>query len=315
MEKIRPFLNEDFLLENKVARALYHGYAKDQPIIDYHNHLSPKEIAEDKCFDNITQVWLYGDHYKWRAMRAMGVEESFITGSAPDKEKFQKWAETVPHTIRNPLFHWTHLELKRYFQVDELLNGQTAERIFNHCNEKLQKKEFSSQGLLDMMNVEIVCTTDDPVDSLEFHQSYRIANPKIKMFPAFRPDKAILINSPGYLDYIEKLSSVANLAIQSYDDLINALQDRIDFFDSNGCRISDHGLNKVYSRKHTHEELKKTFSKRINGQALSPEEVEQFISGIMVELGKMYAEKDWVMQLHLGALRNNSSRMMKKSWP
>lgn len=312
---VKPFLDEDFLLDNRMSKVLYHEYAKHQPIIDYHNHLPPDQIAQNTVFDNITQVWLYGDHYKWRAMRTRGVNEKYITGEASDKEKFLKWAETVPFTIRNPLFHWTHLELQRYFDIDELLSASNAESVYERCNELLQTKAYSTQGMLEKMNVDILCTTDDPVDSLEHHQAHRQNDPSIKMYPAFRPDKAILINTKTYKNYINKLAVAADMDINSFQALLSALQKRIDYFDQNGCRISDHGLNKVYARPASPADLEQIFEKKMAGRELTEDEVQIFISGIMHELGQMYAEKGWVMQLHLGALRNNSSRMMRELGP
>lgn len=308
---IKPFLDDNFLLENSTAERLYHDFAKNQPIIDYHNHLSPQEIAENKQFQNITQVWLYGDHYKWRAMRTLGINEKYITGDASDKEKFLKWAETVPYTVRNPLYHWTHLELKRYFGINELLSPKTAEKIYDQCTELLQSPEYTTQGLLKKMNVETVCSTDDPIDNLEFHQAHLKGGSDLKMFPAFRPDKAILIENDTFVPYIQKLEKAANTTILTFDDLVEALQNRVNYFHENGCRVSDHGLNKVFFKSATIGEIQNIFNKKITGQEISQVESQKFMSRIMQELGKMYAEKGWVMQLHLGALRNNSSRMMR----
>lgn len=307
---IKPFLDDNFLLENSTAERLYHDFAKHQPIIDYHNHLSPSDIANNKKFRNITEVWLYGDHYKWRAMRTLGIDERYITGDATDKEKFLKWAETVPYTLRNPLFHWTHLELKRYFGIEELLAPKTAEKIYEQCNEMLQSNDFTTQGLLQKMNVDTVCSTDDPIDNLEFHQIHLQNDSAIKLFPAFRPDKAVLIDNDGFVAYINKLAEAVNRSIVSYDDLLAALQNRVNYFHENGCRVSDHGLNKVHSNPVSKQELETIFNKKMNGSTLSEEEIQQFSSGLMIELGKMYAEKGWVMQLHLGALRNNNSRLL-----
>lgn len=315
LSDVKPFLDEDFLLENRMAKVLYHDFAKQQPIIDYHNHLPPDEIAQNKVFSNITKVWLYGDHYKWRAMRTMGVNERFITGDATDKEKFLKWAETVPFTVRNPLFHWTHLELKRYFGIVELLTPKTAEEIYERCNQQLATEAYSTQGLLSKMNVEIVCSTDDPIDSLEYHQAHQSSNSDIKMYPAFRPDKAILINSNTYNAYIDQLGRVADLDIDTYPKLVEALQKRIDFFDTQGCKVSDHGLNKVYARPFTQQQISGIFEKKRSGKALSEEEIRVFMSRLLYDLGQMYSEKNWVMQLHLGALRNNSQRMLKVLGP
>ena len=314
-EDIKPFLDEDFLLDNKMARVLYHDYAKSQPIIDYHNHLPPNEIAGNRQYENITQVWLYGDHYKWRAMRAMGIDERYITGDATDKEKFLKWAEVVPQTIRNPLFHWTHLELKRYFGIDEILRPSSAARIYEACNEQLQDDSYGAQDLLVKMNVEMVCTTDDPVDNLEHHQAHRGNNPAIQMYPAFRPDKAILIGVAHYNDYIDLLAKAADTDIQTYADLLVALKKRINFFHEQGCRISDHGLNKLYAHPFTERQMNDIFRNKRKGEEPTTEEQAVFISGLMHELGKCYAEKGWVMQLHLGALRNNNSRLLKALGP
>ncbi|MEL6718131.1 MAG: glucuronate isomerase [Bacteroidota bacterium] len=311
MKDIKPFLDENFLLENKMAEILYHEYAAKQPIIDYHNHLPPDQIANNKQFSNITEIWLYGDHYKWRAMRTLGVDEKYITGDASDKEKFLKWAETVPYTLRNPLYHWTHLELKRYFGVDELLSSKTAEKIYDQCTAQLQLPEYTTQGLLAKMNVDVVCSTDDPIDNLEFHQVHAKSGAEIQMYPAFRPDKAILIGSENFVPYVHKLGEAVDTTIASYTDLVEALQKRVNYFHENGCRLSDHGLNKVFSTSVTAKELQDIFNKRMQGDSLSEAECQQFMSGIMEALGQMYAEKGWVMQLHLGALRNNSDRMMR----
>ncbi len=312
---IKPFLDDNFLLENRTAEILYHEYAARQPIIDYHNHLPPDEIASNKKFANLTAVWLNGDHYKWRAMRTMGVPERYITGDATDFEKFQKWAETVPFTIRNPLFHWTHLELKRYFGITDLLTPKTAEKIYNQCSELLNTDAYSTRNLLRKMNVEVVCSTDDPVDDLRFHQQVKQEGMDIKMLPAFRPDKAILIEKESFPAYIQKLGEVADIDIQSFDDLLEALQNRADYFDKNGCKLSDHGLEQVYAEEFTGHEANAIFKKRMAGLPVTPEEARKFMSAMLYHLGCMYAEKGWVQQFHLGALRNNSSRMMRQLGP
>jgi glucuronate isomerase len=312
---IKPFLDENFLLENETAELLYHEYASKQPIIDYHNHLPPDEIASDKTFDNLTQVWLYGDHYKWRAMRTMGIPEKYITGEATDNEKFQKWSETVPFTIRNPLFHWTHLELKRYFGINDLLKADSAKAIYNTCNDLLNTKKYSTRNLLRKMNVEAVCSTDDPVDNLCYHQQVKQEGMDIKMLPAFRPDKAILIEKDSFTDYIQKLGTVIDKEIHSFDDLCQALKDRAIFFHENGCKLSDHGLEQVYAEDFTHKEVDTILKKRLSGQSVSPDEARQFMSAILYHLGTMYAELGWVQQFHLGALRNNSSRMLRQLGP
>ncbi|WP_324720098.1 glucuronate isomerase [Salinimicrobium sp. HB62] len=309
------FITEDFLLLSQQAKDLYNNYAKEQPIIDYHNHLSPKEIAEDRKFDNITQVWIAGDHYKWRAMRTMGVDEKYITGDASDKEKFMAWAKTVPHTLRNPLYHWTHLELKRYFGIDELLNEESAERIYNAVNEKLQQPEYSCRGLLKKMGVETLCTTEDPVDSLEYHRQLAKSDFEIKVSTAFRPDKAILIESEKYNSYLDELGKAANLFIGSYDDLKAALRSRIEFFHANGCRLCDHGLNYICFEEASEEEVNAIFSKKRKGEEISEEEAKKFMTSILLFLGETYHEFGWVQQFHLGALRNNNKRMLDELGP
>lgn len=308
------FMGENFLLENDFAVELYHSFAKLMPIIDYHNHLSPQEIAEDRQFDNLTQVWLSGDHYKWRAMRTNGINERFITGDATDWEKFKKWAETVPYTLRNPLFHWTHLELKRYFDVDTSLNKKSAKSVFEECNLKLNSKEYSVKNLLHKMNVETLCTTDDPIDDLGFHQKIKADNFGIEVLPAFRPDKAILIESEHFLAYLEKLGEVANVDISSFEKLLEALQKRIDYFHENGCRISDHGLEQIYAEAFTSTEVESIFQKRKSG-LINRNEALKFMSAMLVELGRMYHAKGWVQQFHLGALRNQNSRLLSTLGP
>ncbi len=313
--KIKPFLDDNFLLETPTAEILYHDYARDLPIIDYHNHLPPEEIAADKQFDTLTAVWLNGDHYKWRAMRTLGVPEKFITGTAGDSEKFRKWAESVPFTVRNPLFHWTHLELKRYFGVSELLNAESADAIYQTCTEALRTPEFSTQNLLRKMNVELVCSTDDPVDDLRYHKQTRAAGLDIKMLPAFRPDKAILIEKETFPQYIRQLGEVAGIDIQRFDQLLEALQNRIEYFNEQGCFLSDHGLEQVYAQDFTNREVDIIFKKRLVGEKLEGAEARKFMSAVLYHLGLMYAEQGWVQQFHLGALRNNSRRMMQQLGP
>ena len=312
---MKPFLGENFLLENKTAETLYHEYAKQQPIIDYHNHLSPQEIAEDKQFENLTAIWLYGDHYKWRAMRTMGVAEKYITGDASDEEKFEKWAETVPYTIRNPLYHWTHLELQRYFGINDLLVPASSQSIYKQCTDLLQQESYSTRGLLRKMKVEVVCTTDDPIDDLRYHQQAKQEGMDIKMLPAFRPDKAILIQRMGFLDYITQLGKAAGVDIRNFKDLWEALSKRMDFFHSNGCRLADHGLEQVYSENFTERGVNAILKRRLSGKQVTPVEARKFMSALLYHLGCAYAEKGWVQQFHLGALRNNSSRMMRQLGP
>ena len=313
--KVKPFLDEDFLLDNQVAQQLYHDFAKDLPIIDYHCHLPPAEIAADKTFENLTKIWLDGDHYKWRAMRTLGVNERFITGDAADLEKFKKWAYSVPFTIRNPLFHWTQLELKRYFGIETLLNEESAAEIYDACTQQLNTPEFSTRNLLRSRNVEVVCTTDDPIDDLSYHQQIAKDGFEIKILPAFRPDKAILIEKEGYATYIQKLSEAAGMEIKTYSGLLEALQNRIDFFHDQGCKLCDHGLEQVYAADFTFDQIDRIFKKRIAGLEIFPGEALQFHSALLYELGKMYHEKGWVQQFHLGALRNNNTRMVRTLGP
>lgn len=312
---VKPFLDENFLLENHTAAVLYHEYAKNQPIIDYHCHLPPDEIAQDKRFDNLTRIWLNGDHYKWRAMRTLGIPEAFVTGAADDFAKFEKWAAAVPYTARNPLYHWTHLELRRYFDIDKLLKPETAREIYDEASSLLHTPDYSVQNLLRKMNVEIVCTTDDPTDTLEYHRQIQNQKFDTKILPAFRPDKAIMIQNQGFSDYIQKLAQVADLEIQSFTDLLEALQKRANFFDLMGCKLSDHGLEQVYAEPFTDAEADAIFKKKLIGQAISTEEASLFKSAMLYHLGKMYHAKGWTQQFHLGALRNNSSRMMHELGP
>ena len=315
---MKPFLNENFLLETPTAQTLYHEFAKQMPIIDYHNHLSPSQVLEDAKFENISQIWLYGDHYKWRAMRTNGVNETYCTGTKSDWEKFEKWAETVPYTLRNPLYHWTHLELQRYFGITDVLNPSTAADIFAKCNEQMQQASHSVQGLLKMMNVETICTTDDPLDTLEHHIAYNDAsNAKkgVNMYPAFRPDKFILIDSPDFNGYLDRLGDIVGFEINDFEDLTKALKQRADFFAKNGCKISDHGLEQIYAAPFTEEAASAALKKKRKGDALSAEESLVFKSAILHHLGIMYAELGWVQQFHLGALRNNNKRALRLLGP
>jgi glucuronate isomerase len=307
-------IHKNFLLETKTASQLYHTYAESLPIIDYHCHISPKEVAQNRSFENMTQIWLSGDHYKWRAMRTCGVKEEYITGSASDWEKFEMWARTVPKTIRNPLYHWTHLELMRPFGIsNKLLNEKTARSIWKICNAKLATHGFTSQGIAKQMNVEIICTTDDPTDSLEYHEAYaKKSNGLTKMLPAFRPDKAMAVeNVDTFLSYLRKLESVSGMEIKDFDLFLLALRARHDFFHSRGCRLSDHGTETAYAEDYTDSELKSIFKKLLKGRDLAVIEILKFKSAMMYEFGVMNYEKGWVQQLHMGALRNNNSRMMR----
>jgi glucuronate isomerase len=307
---IQTFINDDFLLSNEFSRRLYHEYAKNQPIIDYHNHLSPEQIANNKIFDNITEIWLKGDHYKWRAMRTLGIDEHFITGDSNDWEKFEKWGYAVPYTLRNPLYHWTQLELQRYFGIHELLDQENAMEIYKITNEQVTSPEFSTQSLLSKMNVKIVCTTDDPTDSLEHHRNFRNSGTSLKMFPAFRPDRSYTINSPNeYRIYLSKLGDASGINIQNYDDLLLALQNRVNFFHEIGGRLSDHGLENLYHFKNSLFDNHKIFKSVMDGKIPSDKEVAFFKFKTLQELCKMYHAKGWTQQFHLGALRNNNSRM------
>ncbi|BDU26822.1 glucuronate isomerase [Flavobacterium sp. GSB-24] len=303
------FIHDNFLLENKYAEELYHNYSKNQPIIDYHNHLNPQFIAEDKIFDNITNVWINGDHYKWRAMRTLGINEQFVTGNGSDKDKFLNWAKTVPYTMRNPLYHWTHLELARYFDIYDLLNEKSAEKIYIETSEKINSQAYSTQNLLKKVNAELVCTTEDPIDSLEYHQKFANNSVGIKMSTAFRPDKAILIANDGYNAYLDTLGDVSGVAINTYADLQTALRKRIEFFNTNGCKLSDHGLNQIDFEEFTENEVNAIFKKKRENRILSPEETLKFQSAILIFLSETYHEFGWVQQFHLGALRNNNARM------
>lgn len=303
------FIHDNFLLENSISERLYHEFAKDLPIIDYHNHLPPGEISEDTVYGNLTKVWINGDHYKWRAMRTLGISEKYITGAAIDEDKFANWAKTVPYTMRNPLYHWTHLELARYFDITDLLNEKTAKRIYQETSEKLSSEEYSCRSLLKKMNVEVVCTTEDPTDNLVHHQDIIKSNLDIKVSTAFRPDKAILIANHGYNEYLNKLEEASGLTISSYNDLCDALRNRIQFFNDNGCRVCDHGLERVPFESFTESEIKETFNKRRNKQSITNTEALKFQSALLQYLCETYHEFGWVQQFHLGALRNNNDRM------
>jgi glucuronate isomerase len=312
----KTFLDEDFLLQTDSARTLYHEFAKQMPIIDYHNHLPPDQIVADKTFENLTQIWLYGDHYKWRAMRTNGINENYCTGAATDYEKFEKWAETVPYTLRNPLYHWTHLELQRYFDVHEVLNPKSARRIYDECSEKLRTPDYSVRNLLRKMNVEVVCTTDDPLDTLEYHQQLaKEGTFEIQMRPAFRPDKFILIGNTNFATYLQKLGAIVGFEIKRYDDLTKALRTRADFFASLGCKLSDHGLEQIYATDFTPEAADSILQKALAGQSLSQEDILVYQSAILHFLGTMYHELGWTQQFHLGALRNNNARALRLLGP
>jgi len=307
------FLTEDFLLQTKTAKQLYHEHAAKMPIYDYHCHLSPQEIAEDKQFENMTQIWLYGDHYKWRAMRANGVDEKFCTGNAGDWEKFQMWAQTAPYCLRNPLYHWTHMELKKPFGIaGKLLNADTAKEIYETCNEKLSTPEFRARGIMRQMNLKVVCTTDDPIDSLEYHKKIAEDGFEIKVLPAWRPDKGMATGSVDQLNsWIDQLAAAADVDIKTYESYIEAIKKRHDYFHKVGCRISDHGIDTAYAEDYTEAEIKVIFDKLRTKKTLNENEQLKFKSAMMFEFALMDAEKGWTQQLHLSALRNTNSRMIR----
>ena len=313
---MKAFMDKDFLLETETAQKLYHEYAAKMPILDYHCHINPQEIAEDRKFENITQVWLGGDHYKWRQMRSNSVEEKYITGDASDREKFQKWAETLEKAIGNPLYHWSHLELQRYFGYYGALNGETAEEVWNLCNAKLQEDGMSARNLIRQSNVTLVCTTDDPVDSLEWHEKIAADESfEVQVLPAWRPDKAMNLEKPDYLDYLKKLEEVSEVKIDSFAALIQALKVRMDYFAARGCSVSDHGLEYVMYAPASAEEIEAIFAKRLRGENVSRQDELQFKTVYMVALGREYHKKNWVMQLHYGVKRDNNSAIFRKLGP
>lgn len=314
---MKAFLDKDFILETETAKELYHEHAAKLPIIDYHCHLNPKLVAENYQFDNLSEIWLAGDHYKWRAMRTNGVDERYCTGKdTSDWEKFEKWAETVPYTMRNPLYHWTHLELKTAFGVEKLLNPATAREIFDLCTEKLRTPEFSARGLMKHYKVETVCTTDDPVDSLEYHLALKKEGFEIKVLPTWRPDKAMAVEvAADFRTYIEKLSEVSSVTINKFEDLIAALRNRHEFFASVGCRLSDHGIEEFYAEDYTQSEIDAIFNKVYGGTALSLTEIIKFKSAMLVEFAILDWEKGWTQQFHYGAIRNNNTRLFKQLGP
>lgn len=310
------FIGEDFMLENDAARELYHEHAARMPIIDYHCHLVPQMIAENRRFGNITEAWLGGDHYKWRAMRANGVEEAYITGDKSDWEKFEKWAGTLPYAMRNPLYHWTHLELARIFGIDEVLSPRTAREIYEACNARLAEPGFRAQGLMTRCNVEVVCTTDDPVDSLEYHRCIAESGFGTKVLPAWRPDKATAVSDPeAYNAYLDRLEAAADMSIGTYEELLDALHVRHDFFDRMGCRLSDHGLGGFVAADYTESDLMQIFAKVRGGTALTAGETAKFQSGLLFDLALMDDESGWTQQYHVGAIRNNNSRMFDRLGP
>ena len=313
---MKQFMDKDFLLSTPTAQELYHDFAAKVPVLDYHCHINPQEIAEDRKFENITQVWLGGDHYKWRQMRSNGVEERYITGDAPDREKFQKWAETLENAIGNPLFHWSHLELQRYFGYTGVLNGDTAEEVWNLCNAKLQEASMSARNLILQSNVTLICTTDDPADDLKWHKM--LAEDEsfpVQVLPAWRPDKAMNLEKPDYGQYLETLAEAANMDIQSFEDLKAALKSRMAFFNEMGCRASDHGLEYVMYVPASDEEVEAVFQKRLNEETVTREEELKFKTAFMLFIAGEYAKMGWAMQLHYGCKRDNNTDMFEKLGP
>lgn len=310
---MKDFLDRNFVLETDVAQQLYHEHAASLPIIDYHCHLDPRLIAENHQFENIYELWLSGDHYKWRAMRTNGIAERYCTGDATDWEKFEKWAETVPYTMRNPLYHWTHMELRSAFGIEKLLSPKTAKEIYEACNAMLQKPEFKARGLMKHYRVEVVCTTDDPADSLEHHIALKNEGFDIKVLPTWRPDKVMAIeNTTQFIPYIEKLTELTGIRINSFDDLIAALRKRHDFFAEVGCRLSDHGFEEFFADDYTDQEIKSIFKKALEGKQLTEEEISKYKSAILYEGAVMDWEKGWTQQFHYGVIRNNNTRLFKK---
>ena len=313
---MKAFLDQDFLLQSPTAQTLYHQYAAEMPIIDYHNHLVPQQIADDHQFENITQAWLYGDHYKWRAMRAHGVDEKYITGNASDEEKFMKWAETVPYTMRNPLYHWTHLELQRYFGVTEVLNAASAKRIYDHCAALLKTPEYSVKNLLLKMNVKVLCTTDDPIDNLGYHKQIKASGYAIKVLPTFRPDKAMAVDDVATFNaYVKSLAQVVGYGIQDLSTYKKAIGERHDYFHACGGRLSDHGLEHIYAEDYTEEQIAKIFGQIVSGANVSDHEKWQFKSAMLVYFAHLDHAKGWTQQFHLGALRNNNARLLGSLGP
>lgn len=313
---MKPFMDKDFLLTTETAVKLYHDYAAVMPVLDYHCHINPQEIAENRQFKNITQVWLGGDHYKWRQMRSNGIDEYYITGEASDREKFQKWAETLEKLIGNPLYHWSHLELQRYFGYYGHLNGDTAEEVWNLCNEKLAQPEMSVRGLIKQSHVTLICTTDDPVDSLQWHKKIQEDETfDVQVLPAWRPDKATNIEKPEFLSYLNQLEEVSGIKINNFSDLKAAIVNRMEYFNERGCSVSDHGLDYVMYEPASDEEIENIFTRRLADDKLSDLETAKYKTAFMVFLGKEYHRLNWVMQLHYGCKRNNNSLLYKKLGP
>ena len=311
---MKKFMDKDFLLQTETAQMLYHQHAANQPIIDYHCHIVPSMVANDYQFRSLTDIWLGGDHYKWRALRTNGIDEKYITGKeTSDWEKFEKWAETVPYTMRNPLYHWTHLELKTGFGIDKLLSPRTAKEIYEECTAKLQTPEYSARNLMRKYKVEVICTTDDPIDSLEHHIKTRNDGFEIKMLPTWRPDRAMAVENPAaFRKYVETLSEVSGVLISSFDDMLYALRERQNFFAKQGCKLSDHGLEEFYAEDYTENEVREIFNRVYGGEELSYWEILQFKSAMLVKFAEMDWEKGWTQQFHYGVIRNNNTRFFNK---
>ena len=312
---MKKFMDEDFLLTTETAKNLYHNYAEKLPIIDYHCHLSPQEIYEDVRYENITQVWLGADHYKWRQMRSNGVEEKYITGDASDREKFQKWAETLEKAIGNPLYHWSHLELKKYFGYEGHLCGDTAQEVWDLTSEKLKQDNMSARGLILQSNVDTICTTDDPIDSLEWHRKIKEDGFEVKVLPAWRPDKAMNIEKADFAQYIAKLAQISGVEIKDFDSLIEALKNRMDFFAENGCTVSDHGLEYVMYESYEPAEVNEIVKTRLSDGVLTKTEERKYKTAFMTALGREYAKKNWVMQLHYGVQRDLNKKVFNALGP
>ena len=309
-------MDKNFLLHTETAQKLYHEHAAKMPIFDYHCHINPKDIAEDRRFNTITEIWLAGDHYKWRAMRTNGIDEKYCTGNASDWEKFEKWAETVPQTLRNPLFHWTHLELKKFFGIEEILSPSNARKIYDACNEKLATPEYSCRNIIRMANVHTICTTDDPIDNLQYHQQIKDSGFEVAVLPAWRPDKSMAVEDPAsYNLYLNQLAEVSGMEINTFDDLMIALNKRHLFFHENGCRLSDHGLDTAYAEDYTAEEIDAMFLHIRSGLRISIKSIQKFKSCMLFEFGRMDHLRGWTQQFHIGALRNNNTRLLTALGP
>ena len=310
------FIHDNFILKTQTAVDLYHQYAKNMPIYDYHCHLSPKDIAENRKFNTITELWLEGDHYKWRGMRTHGIDEKYITGDASDKEKFAAWAKTVPYTLGNPLYHWTHLELKNYFGIEELLSEKNWEQVWDRCNELLQQDDYSVHGLIKRSNVKVICTTDDPTDDLYYHEQIKnLENFDVKVLPTFRPDKGVEINKDTFVPFVKQLEKVTNKSLTTFNEYVQALEERVQYFHERGGRISDHGLGEIPFASYEESELEQIFQAGRNGEQVSLLDENKFKTAALVFLAKCYKKRDWAMQIHFGAIRNNNTKMFAKLGP